>query len=48
MVWEDTYRISNERVPDEFPLKWLKQERLGNESTMQNVSRAFKRLFLDN
>ncbi len=48
MVWEDTHRISSERVPDEFPLKWLKQERLGNESTMQNVSRAFKRLFLDN
>lgn len=48
MVWEDTYRISSERVPDEFPLKWLKQERLGNESTVQNVSRAFKRLFLDN
>ena len=48
MVWEDTYRISSERVPDEFPLKWLKQERLGNESTVSNVSRAFKRLFLDN
>lgn len=48
MVWEDTYRISSERVPDEFPLKWLKQERLGNGTTVQSVSRAFKRLFLDN
>jgi hypothetical protein len=48
MVWEDTYRISNERIPEEHPLKWLKQDRAGNESTTQNVGRAFKRLFLDN
>ena len=48
MVWEDIHRISSERVPDEFPLKWLKQERMGNEATLSNVARAFKRLFLDN
>lgn len=47
MVWEDIHRISSERVPDEFPLKWLKQEKQGNQSTMQNVARSFKRLFLD-
>ena len=47
MVWEDIHRISSERVPDEFPLKWLKQERAGNPSTSQNVTRSFKRLFLE-
>ncbi|MBC8115442.1 MAG: hypothetical protein H7062_13745 [Candidatus Saccharimonas sp.] len=47
MVWEDIHRISSERVPDEYPLKWLKQERQGNTSTSQNVARSFKRLFLD-
>jgi len=47
LVWEDIHRISSERVPDEFPLKWLKQQRQGNTTTSQNVARSFKRLFLD-
>ncbi len=47
MVWEDIHRISSESLPAEFPLKWLMQGRLENQSTMQNVTRSFKRLFLE-
>ena len=46
MVWEDSYRLRGETVPEEFPLKWLWQLRQENPSTMQNVARSFKRIFL--
>lgn len=46
MVWEDIHRISGERVPDEYPLKWLAQSRQANTGTIHNVQRSFKRLFL--
>ncbi len=47
LVWEDIHRISGERIPEEYPLKWLVNEKQGNTSISQNVQRSFKRLFLD-
>ncbi len=46
MVWENTYRLIGEPVPEEFPLKSLKLARQENSSTMQNVTRSFNRLRL--
>ncbi len=47
MVWEDIHRVSGEKVPDDYPLKWLVTEHQENKSLIQNVQRSFKRLFLD-
>ena len=47
LVWEDIHRLLGEPIPDEFPLKWLKQARQENSGTAQNVARGFKRLSLE-
>ena len=47
MVWEDIHRVSGEKVPADYPLKWLATQHQGNQSMHANVQRSFKRLFLD-
>ncbi len=47
-IWDDIYQVSGEKIPDEFPLKWLVQLKQGNEQVMGNVNKQFKRLFLEN
>ena len=47
-IWDDIYQVSGDKIPDEFPLKWLVQLKLGNEQLMGNVNKQFKRLFLEN
>ena len=46
-IWDEIHQITEEKVPDQYPLQWLVQKKLGNEQLMGNVNRQFKRLFLE-
>lgn len=47
-IWDDIYQIHQEKVPEEYPLKWLVQIKQQNPQLMENVNKQFKRLFLEN
>ncbi len=47
-IWDDIYQVSGDKIPEEFPLKWLLQMKSDNSQIMGNVNKQFKRLFLDN
>jgi len=47
-IWDDIYQLRQEKVPEDFPLKWLVQIKMGNEQIMSQVNKQFKRLFLEN
>jgi hypothetical protein len=47
-IWEDVQQVAGEKIPDEYPLKWLVQLKQGNEQIMGNVNKQFKRIFLEN
>lgn len=46
-VWKHIHEIGRIPLPDDYPLKSLETEHLGNEQYQQNVKRAFQRLFLE-
>ena len=47
-IWDDIYQVSGDKIPEEFPLKWLLQMKQENQTIMGNVNKQFNRLFLDN
>ena len=47
-IWDDIYKVAGEKIPDEFPLKWLLELKQGNEQLMASVNKQFRRLFQDN
>lgn len=47
-IWDDIYQVAGEKIPDDYPLKWLVELKQGNEQLMGNVNKQFKRLFLEN
>lgn len=46
-IWEDIYQIGEEKVPEEYPLKWYVQLKEPNPKLMSEVTRQFKRIFLE-
>ncbi len=46
-IWDDIHQIAQEKVPEDFPLKWLVEMKITNDSIMKQVNKQFKRLFLD-
>ena len=47
-IWDDIYRVAGEKIPEDFPLKWLVELKQENENIMGNVNKQFKRLFQEN
>ncbi|HEY0982603.1 hypothetical protein, partial [Schlesneria sp.] len=47
-IWDDIYQVAGEKIPDDYPLKWLVELKQGNDQLMANVNKQFKRLFLEN
>lgn len=47
LVWKDILTIRGERIPPEYPLKWLEIEWAPNSQAQLNVKRNFKRLLDD-
>lgn len=43
-IWDDIHQISQEKIPEEFPLKWLVQLKSPNEQVMGQVNKQFNRL----
>jgi hypothetical protein len=43
-IWDDLHQLKQEKVPDEFPLKWLVQLKAGNDQVMGQVNKQFNRL----
>lgn len=46
-VWDDVYQLMQEKVPDEYPLKWLVQKKESDQHMMQEINKQFRKL-LDN
>jgi hypothetical protein len=43
-IWDDIHQLRQEKIPEEFPLKWLVQAKQSNDQVMQQVTKQFNRL----
>ena len=43
-IWDDIHQLAQEKVPDDYPLKWLIDQLKQSESFMKKVNRQFTRL----
>ncbi len=46
-IWDDIHQIMQQKIPEEYPLKWLVELKQSNDSIMGQVNKQFKRLFLE-
>lgn len=48
-IWDDIHRLQESKVPEDYPLKWLVQQKLAtDESLVKSVNRQFNRLLEKN
>lgn len=46
-IWDDIYQIAQEKVPDEYPMKWLVDAAKIKGPIMDEVNKQFRRIFLE-
>ena len=43
-IWDDIHQLAEEKVPEDYPMKWLVDYKLRNLTVMKNVEKQFSRL----